>query len=123
MMKGYQDKTLLVGNLDSIRVVIDVRDCVLAYYKLMLNDRTNGGIYNVCGETPHKMRHYTELLLKASGLEDVEQKIHEPFWRPIDIHYQNGDSSNLKELTGWEPSISHEETMDDLLKYWVDKIS
>ena len=122
MMKGYQDKTLLVGNLDSIRVVIDVRDCVLAYYKLMLDDRTNGGVYNVCGETPYAMRHYTELLLKASGLEGVKQKIHEPFWRPIDIHYQNGDSSNLKELTNWEPSISHEQTMEDLLDYWYKKI-
>jgi len=38
MMKGYQDKTLLVGNLETIRVVIDVRDCVNAYYLLMLAD-------------------------------------------------------------------------------------
>lgn len=122
MMKGYQEKTLLIGNLDSIRVVIDVRDCVNSYYLLMMNENSNGGIYNVCGETPYKMRHFTDLLVRYSGLTDVEYKIHEPFWRPIDIHYQNGDSTNLKELTGWEPKIDLEQTISDLLNYWVNKI-
>ena len=122
MMKGYQDKTLLVGNLDSIRVVIDVRDCVNAYYLLMMKEESNGGIYNVCGDIPYKMRHFSDLLVEVSGLKDVEYKIHEPFWRPIDIHYQNGNSTNLRELTGWQPTIPNETTMKDLLNYWVNKI-
>ena len=122
MMKGYQDKTLLVGNLDSIRVVIDVRDCVNAYYMLMMKEESNGGIYNVCGDIPYKMRHFSDLLVEVSGLKDVEYKIHEPFWRPIDIHYQNGNSTNLRELTGWQPTIPNETTMKDLLNYWVNKI-
>ena len=122
MMKGYQDKTLLVGNLDSIRVVIDVRDCVNAYYLLMMKEESNGGIYNVCGDIPYKMRHFSDLLVQISGLKGVEYKVHEPFWRPIDIHYQNGNSTNLRELTGWQPTIPNETTMKDLLNYWVNKI-
>ena len=44
MMKGLQDKTLLVGNLESVRVVIDVRDTVNAYYLAMMNDGCDGAI-------------------------------------------------------------------------------
>ena len=47
MMKGLQDKTLLIGNLESVRVVIDVRDTVSAYYLAMMNDNCNGEIFNV----------------------------------------------------------------------------
>lgn len=122
MMLGLQDKKLKVGNLDSVRVVMDVRDCVEAYYLLMINKKSNQGIFNVCGDVPHKMRYFTEKLIEHSGLKGVEQVIHKPFWRDIDIHYQNGDSTNLKELTGWSPDIDIDETLAWLLDYWVNKI-
>lgn len=122
MMKGLQDKTLLVGNLESVRVVIDVRDTVNAYYLAMMNDNCDGQAFNVCGDTPRKMQYFADKLIEISGLENVEQKIHEPFYRPIDIHYQHGDSDSLKELTGWKPEISIDQTLEDLLKYWCDKI-
>tara|TARA_Y100000310_G_scaffold309402_1_gene353457 strand:- start:749 stop:1723 length:975 start_codon:yes stop_codon:yes gene_type:complete len=122
MMKGYQDKKLLVGNLKSVRVVLDVRDIVKAYYLLMVSDQSSGNIYNVSGETPHEMGYYTDLLIKHSGLTDVERVIHEPFFRPIDIHYQHGDCEPLQSLTGWEPTYDIDTTMKDLLQYWVDKL-
>ena len=68
------------------------------------------------------MQYFTDKLIELSGLSDVEQKIHQPFYRPIDIHYQHGESDNLVNLTGWQPSIDIEQTLDDLLKYWCDKI-
>ena len=46
-----------------------------------------------------------------------------PFYRPIDIAYQHGDSTELTELTGWEPKIPIEKTLEDLLEYWVNKIN
>ena len=123
MMKGYQDKTLLVGNLETIRVVIDVRDCVNAYYLLMLADGSDGQVYNVCGEEPHKMGYYTDLLIKYSGLDNVEKKIYDKFYRPIDIDYQHGYSESITELTGWAPKYNLDQTMEDLLQYWVNKIA
>jgi len=122
MMKGMQDKTLLIGNLESIRVVIDVRDTVKAYYLAMINNNCNGDVFNVCGDTPRKMQYFADKLIEISGLKNVEQKIHKPFYRPIDIHYQHGDSTNLVELTDWKPEIDIDQTLDDLLQYWCDKI-
>ena len=95
MMKGMQDKTLLVGNLESVRVVIDVRDTVNAYYLAMIRDECDGQIFNVCGDTPRKMQYFADKLIEISGLEGVEQQIHAPFYRPIDIHYDR-DWETLK---------------------------
>lgn len=125
MELGLQEKVLKIGNLQTERVVIDVRDCVNAYYLLMLNPKSNGGVYNVCGSDVHKMQYYTDLLINSSIFEynEVEQKIYEPYYRPIDIQVQIGDSSELVELTGWEPKITIQQTMHDLLNYWRKKLS
>jgi|TARA_R110000787_G_scaffold247619_1_gene353152 GDPmannose 4,6-dehydratase len=123
MMNGDQDsRSLLVGNLESVRVVLDVRDMVQAYHLLMTNEGSSGNIYNVCGTEPHEMGHFTDLLIKHSGLTDIRKTVHPPFYRPIDIHYQCGDSAPVKELTGWEPKRDLNSTMSDLLEYWVNKL-
>ena len=73
------EKTLKIGNLQTERVVIDVRDCVNAYYMLMMTDKSNGKVYNVCGEEVNKMQYYTNCLIEASSFhyEEIEQKIKE----------------------------------------------
>ena len=122
MMKGYQEPILQVGNLESVRVVIDVRDTVNAYYLAMMNPNVNGSIFNVCGDEPFKMRFFTEKLIELSGIKNVTQEISPKLYRPIDIHYQHGDSSELSSMTGWIPTIEIEQTLSDMLKYWYDKI-
>ena len=123
IMKGLQDPILKVGNLESVRVVIDVRDTVNAYYLAMMNSEVNGQVFNVCGDVPFKMRFFTEKLIEISGLKDVIQEVCPNLYRPIDIHYQHGDSENLVQLTGWQPEYTIEQTLGDLLKYWYDKIN
>jgi GDPmannose 4,6-dehydratase len=123
MMKGLQDKVLKVGNLESVRVVIDVRDTVNSYYLAMINNNVNGQIFNVCGETPNKMEFFTDKLIEISGLKNVKKEVSVDMYRPIDIHYQHGDSSNLITLTHWKPKIKIEKTLEDLLQYWLQKIS
>jgi GDP-4-dehydro-6-deoxy-D-mannose reductase len=123
MMVGKQDKILRIGNLETTRAVTDVRDIARAFYLIMINDNTSGHVINVCGGVPYKMRFYTDTLIKLSGLTDVELKIDPSLVRPIDIQFQDGDSTKLEELTGWKPEYSIETTLNDLLNYWVKKIS
>lgn len=124
MMLGMQNKVLRIGNLKTKRVVIDVRDCVNAYYLLMMEPKSSGKIFNVCGTDVHEMQFFTDKLIESSGIpyDEIEQKIDSKLYRPIDIEVQIGDSSELKELTGWEPKYTIEETMRDLLNYWVKKL-
>jgi GDPmannose 4,6-dehydratase len=123
IMKNMQSKVLKVGNLESTRVVIDVRDTVNAYYLAMINKNVNGQIFNVCGDIPHKMQFFTDKLIELSGVKSIVKEVSSDLYRPIDIHYQHGDSSNLTEITNWSPTIPIEKTLEDLLKYWIKKIS
>jgi nucleoside-diphosphate-sugar epimerase len=75
---------------------------------------------------PLKMREYTEMLIKESGLENVKMEINEKLWRPIDIQYQDSDASLINSELGWEPKIEIENTIKntikDLLFFWYNKL-
>lgn len=122
MMKNKVDKVLKIGNLDTYRAVTDVRDIAEAFYLIMISDKTSGHVINVCGGETYKMRFFTETLLKLSNLTDVKMEIDKKLWRPIDIQYQDGDSTKIKDMLGWEPKYNIEDTLKDLLQYWVRKI-
>ena len=123
MMLEKQDKTLQIGNLDTIRAVTDVRDIADAFYLVATKSTiSNGKVYNVCGGEPLKMREYTNMLIKFSGLDNIEMQINEKLWRPIDIQYQDGDASLIKQELGWEPIIPINDTIRDLLLFWYNKL-
>lgn len=122
MVLGKQEKVLKIGNLDTSRAVTDVRDIANAFYLIMTNENTSGHIINVCGGETHKMRFFTETLINLAGLNgQVTMEIDPNKWRPIDIQYQDGDSTKCKQLTGWEPKYTIEQTLNDLLNYWIKK--
>lgn len=123
MMLGKQDKVLKIGNLDTVRAVTDVRDIANAFYLISINKNiSNGKVYNVCGGDALKMKEYTNMLIDFSGLTDIEMKIDDKLWRPIDIHHQDGDSSLIKQELGWEPKINIRDTIKDLLVFWYNKL-
>jgi GDP-4-dehydro-6-deoxy-D-mannose reductase len=124
MKVGKQEKVLKIGNLKTKRVVIDVRDCVNAYYLLMIEPKSSGKVFNVCGSEIHEMQYFTDKLIEASGFDydEIEQVIDDKLYRPIDIEVQIGDSSDLTNLVGWKPTFTIEETMRDLLNYWIKKL-
>lgn len=123
MMLGKQEKKLRIGNLDTIRAVTDVRDIAKAFYLTAIKPEiSNGKVYNVCGGQPLKMIEYTNMLIEFSGLSNVEQIIDNTLWRPIDIQYQDGDSSLILNELGWNPEISIRDTIKDLLDFWYNKL-
>ncbi len=80
-------------------------------------------MYNVCGGAPLKMRVYTDLLIKFSKLQDIKMVINEKLWRPIDIQFQDGDASLIKKELGWEPKISFEELVKEMVEKDLKSIS
>jgi GDP-4-dehydro-6-deoxy-D-mannose reductase len=122
MVVGDPNRKLLVGNLKTVRVVLDVRDIVNTYYLLMIHPQSDGRIFNICGDVPREMGFYTDTMISLSGLKDVVKEIYPPYYRPIDIHYQHGDCDELVQLTGWKPTYDIETTLKDLLEYWVKKL-
>lgn len=122
---AHPEKTykLNIGNLETVRVVISVNDVVDAYYKLMICEKSNGQIFNVCGDTPLKMSYFTDKLIELSGLNNIEKVIDGNLYRKHDIFYQHGSTEKIKLFIDWEPKEKIDDTLRDLLNYWIKKQS
>ena len=120
--KGYQEPIIKVGTLSSKRVVMDVRDCVKAYYLLMLKFEP-GEVYNISGDQAFTMGELLEMMLEISDLKSkVRLEVDPNLVRPIDIPVQICNSRKCRDITGWKPEIAMNQTLADLLSYWTTKI-
>ncbi|HEY4439918.1 MAG TPA: GDP-mannose 4,6-dehydratase, partial [Candidatus Elarobacter sp.] len=113
------DHVLTVGNLDTVRDYLDVRDVCEAYALLLEGGGEAGEIYNVASGTGTTMK---ELLRRLVLLARVPVEVREDpaRMRPADVPVSVGDASKLRAATGWEPRIPIAETLraiyDDALR-------
>ena len=114
---------LQVGNLDSLRTWADVRDAVRAYYFLVTVNPIAGQSYNIGGTYSCTIRQMLDYLLSLSSRKDIRVEVDPQRLRPIDADLQVPDTSKFHRHTGWEPEISFEKTMTDLLEYWRSRVS
>lgn len=119
---GLQEPMILVGNLESLRTYADVRDAVRAYWMLLNIKPSSGAYYNIGGTYTCKVGDTLKYLLSKSKVPNIKIVTDSSRLRPIDADLQVPDTTKFKQLTGWEPVIPFNVTMDDLLDYWRDKI-
>ncbi|GAF78135.1 unnamed protein product, partial [marine sediment metagenome] len=111
---GERD-TLSVGNLETIRDFVDVRDAVRAMW-LLIEKGTPGEVYNICTGKGHKIRDILDKLISLSS-QPIEVHPDPRLMRPSDEPIVIGDNSKLCAL-GWKPQIPLEKTLSDMLGYW-----
>ncbi len=122
--KGLLPPVVHVGNLESSRTMADVRDAVRAYYMLLTVNPVCGEYYNIGGDHTCTMSDILELLLSMSpDGKNIEIRQDPSRLRPIDADWQMPDATKFREHTGWRPEIPFEQTMQDLLKYWRDRVA
>lgn len=127
ILRGQQEPIIKIGNMAALRIVADVRDIVDVYYQLMLKFMEGaietGDIFHIAGNDLHTMQHYLDLMLGISGLTDkVTLEIEPKFLRKVEIPVQIPDDSKVRALLGWAPTIPIEETLEDLVNYWLGEI-
>jgi GDP-4-dehydro-6-deoxy-D-mannose reductase len=110
-----QRRVLLVGNLESVRDVVDVRDCVKAMW-LLAERGEPGEVYNICSGKGYKMREILEVMLSFSR-NKIEIRQDPTKMRDIDEPILVGDNSRLRKI-GWEPEIPLKKTLHDILDFW-----
>lgn len=121
---GIIPPEVMVGNLDSLRTYADVRDAVRAYHMLVTVNPQAGEYYNIGGSYTCKVGDTLNALIGFSSKKDVIKIKTDPGrLRPIDADLQVPDCRKFKAHIGWEPQISFEQTMKDLLDYWRQRIS
>jgi GDP-mannose 4,6-dehydratase len=119
--KGLQKPIVKVGNLDSIRTWLDVKDAVRAYW-LLVRSNQFGGVFNIGGDTTKTIREMLQYLLTLSKAKGITVNVEQSRLRPSDVTLQIPDISLFKSICNWQPEISFKETMSDLLRYWREQI-
>ena len=119
--KKLQPRTILVGNLDSVRDFTDVRDMVRGYYLAALKCDP-GDVYNISSDTGWVIKDMLNKLLSYSKVKKISVKIDPSRKRPSDVPLLIGDSSKFRSITGWKPRIKFEQTLLDSLNYWRERV-
>ena len=120
---GLSEPIIKVGNLDSLRTFADVRDAVRAYYILINTNYSDGDYFNIGGSYTCKVGEMLDTLISLSPQKNkIKVEVEKKRLRPIDADLQIPNLKKFKDLTGWEPKISFEKTMTDLLDYWREEI-
>ncbi|MFQ5834312.1 MAG: GDP-mannose 4,6-dehydratase [bacterium] len=119
--RGLQKPVLRVGNINSQRAVMDVRDVVAAYYKLMikyiLGGIRNGDIFHISGHNLQTIEYYIDLMMNLANVK-AEKVADKNLVRRIDIPVQILNSDKTRSIISWKPKIPIEETLGELLDYW-----
>ena len=118
---GLQEPIIRVGNLTAVRDFTDVRDMVRAYW-LAVTKAKPGEVYNIA--TGHGIT-IQDLLDRLIALADVKVTVQpDPArMRPSDVEILIGDSSKFRADTGWKPEIPLDQTLHDVVHYWIDRLS
>ncbi|MDA1334991.1 MAG: GDP-mannose 4,6-dehydratase [bacterium] len=115
---GKQKPILHVGNLDSVRTWMDVRDAVRAYW-MLVHSCDAGEVYNIGGAHTCTVREMLDGLLELSPDGDIIEVRQDPDrLRPSDVTLQIPSTEKFRQATQWEPEISFEKTLRDTLDYW-----
>ena len=114
---GKRDPIISVGNLDSIRTFMDVRDAVRAYW-LLVNKCSPGEVYNVGGNITMTVGEMLDKLVRLSTRKDIEVAVDPERLRPSDVTLQIPCTDKFKSITKWEPEIDFDTTLEDTLEYW-----
>ena len=117
---GKAEPVLQVGNLEARRDFTDVRDVVRAYWQA-LESCEPGEVYNIGSGKAWRIADVAELLIGMAKVP-VEARPDPSRMRPSDVPVLQADTTKFRAATGWAPEIPFEQTLEDTLEYWRERI-
>ena len=112
---GGEHAKLKVGNLESKRAFVDVRDTVRALL-LLAEKGQSGEAYNISGSRPVAIVEILQTLLKYVNVQvDVSKDV--DLLRPADEPVIWGDNTKIRALGDWEADILLDQTLREALEW------
>lgn len=111
---------LRVGNLETRRAILDVRDLVAALI-LLARKGAPGEAYNICAEQAHRIADLIPLFKAAAGC-DFEVEPDPALFRPADEAIIFGDTTKLRNQTGWAPRVTIADTVAAVVEYELRRL-
>ena len=118
---GMQEPIVRVGNLESVRTWMDVRDAVRAYW-LLITKCDPGEVYNIGGVETMNIGNMLQKLLALSSHHTIRVAVDPSRLRPSDVTLQIPSMDKFVRATGWKPVIPFDTTVRDTLNYWRDNL-
>ena len=133
---GLQDK-LYLGNLNAKRDWGHSKDYIEAMW--MMLQQQNPDDYVVATGKQHSIREFCEFAFKEIGVdltwqgEGINEKgidkktnkvfieVNPKYFRPVEVESLLGDPSKTKEKLGWEPKISFQGLVKEMVKSDIEK--
>lgn len=118
--KRDKKKSIVVGNLSSRRDFTDVRDVVKAYRK-MIEFSDAGEIFNICSGRSISILELSELIIRLAETE-VFLENDPSLTRVIEVSDVFGSYAKCRDSLSWEPLISIETSLKDVLLWWSTRL-
>lgn len=111
---GLADR-LTLGNLEAKRDWGHARDYVKAMWLMLQQNEPED--YVVASGTCHSVREFVQAAFDLVGLDYRKYVvIEEQFYRPAEVHLLEGDASKARRKLGWQPSITFEELVKEMVE-------
>ena len=110
-------KVLSLGNLEACRDWGDARDYIRAMWLMLQQDQPDDFVI-ATGKT-RSIGDFCDAAFFAAGFSEGKEKfvtVDEQFVRPADVGCLTGNAAKAKLLLGWEPEISFEQMVADMIK-------
>lgn len=117
---GLCNPVLTVGDIDVKRDFTDVRDVVEAY-TLLIENASNGEIYNICSGTGIAIREIIYMMTEELCI-DIEIEKDKRRFRESEQRIVVGDNTKIRTKFSWQPRVAMRNSIKDVLEYWKKKI-
>ena len=129
---GVQE-VLYLGNLDAQRDWGHARDYVDAMWRILQQDAPEDFV--IATGHMYSVRQFVEAAFKEVGIiiawkgegldeigydvatNEVRVAVDERYFRPAEVEQLRGDASKAKKLLGWEPKVSFEDLVKEMVAY------
>ncbi len=111
---GLQDE-LVLGNIDVRRDWGHAADYVQAMWLMLQAERPDD--YVVATGVTHSLRDLLEIAFARVGIEDWQGRVRQDpaFFRPADVSELCGDASKARDVLGWSPTRTFEQTVHEMV--------
>ncbi len=115
---GLANVSLKLGNLDATRDWGHAKDYVKAMWEILQLETPDDFVCST--GISHSVKELCEYVFTKLGLEWSEYvKQDEKFLRPEELNDLKGDSTKLKNKTGWVHDYTFESMLDEMIEYWL----
>jgi GDPmannose 4,6-dehydratase len=118
--KGLRNE-LALGNLDASRDWGHSKDYVRAMHMLLNNEEPSDWVV-ATGES-RTIRQMCEITFAHLDMDYREYVTVDPqYFRPQELDFLRGDSSEIREKLGWKPEYTFESMVEEMVDHWIELV-